>query len=111
MGMSEFDPRARSMRPWNAGTQVGPKRPLTQKQIWAIRFHLDREQRFRDRALFDLAIDSKLRGCDLVELKIGDLIAGAEIRHRATIIQRKASKPTEGRAELSIYSASLDRQN
>ncbi|WP_265562428.1 tyrosine-type recombinase/integrase [Sphingomicrobium arenosum] len=95
MGMSEFDPGARAMRPWNAGTQVGPKRPLTQKQIWAIRFHLDRELRIRDRALFDLAIDSKLRGCDLVELKIGDLVAGSEIRHRATITQRKTNRPVQ----------------
>lgn len=44
---------------------VGTKRPMTQKQIWAIRFFLEREWRLRDRALFDLAIDSKLRGCDL----------------------------------------------
>lgn len=44
---------------------VGTKRPLTQKQIWAVRFFLDREGRLRDRALFDLALDSKLRGCDL----------------------------------------------
>ncbi|MCJ7420522.1 tyrosine-type recombinase/integrase [Sphingomicrobium astaxanthinifaciens] len=109
MGMSEFDPRARSIRPWNVGTQVGLKRPLTQKQIWAIRFHLDRKQRFRDRALFDLAIDSKLRGCDLVELKIGDLVAGAEIRHRATIIQRKTKRPVQfeiaqdARASLLVW--------
>ena len=55
----------------NAGKSVGTKRPLTQKQIWAIRFFLDREGRLRDRALFDLAIDSKLRGCDFVKIKIG----------------------------------------
>jgi hypothetical protein len=47
---------------WNAGKNVGTKRPLTQKQIWAIRFHLDREGQLRDKALFDLAIDNKLRG-------------------------------------------------
>jgi integrase len=81
--------------PWNAGTQVGPKRPLTQKQIWAIRFFLDREQRVRDRALFDLAIDSKLRGCDLVSLKIGDLVSGCEIRERASVMQRKTSRPVQ----------------
>src|SRR3546814_15079318 len=64
MGRSEFDylpPRPA----WNAGRKVGAKRPLKPRQIWAIRFHLDREHRLRDRALFDLAIDSKLRGCDL----------------------------------------------
>ncbi|SKC09465.1 transposase [Sphingopyxis flava] len=74
MGRSEFDylpPRPA----WNAGRKVGAKRPLKPRQIWAIRFHLDREHRLRDRALFDLAIDSKLRGCDLVKIKIGDLVA------------------------------------
>ena len=67
--------RSRDAEPcgWNAGKAVGTKRPLTQKQIWAIRFFLDREGRLRDRALFDLAIDSKLRGCDLVNVMIGAL--------------------------------------
>ena len=65
----------------------------------AIRFHLDREHRLRDRALFDLAIDSKLRGCDLVKIKIGDLIAGGEMlvaggemRTRAIVIQQKTGR-------------------
>lgn len=64
---------------WNAGKNVGTKRPLTQKQIWAIRFHLDREERLRDKALLDLAIDSKLRECDLVKIEIGDVLAGADV--------------------------------
>ena len=68
MGYSEFDPATQGRAAWNAGKAVGTKRPLTQKQIWAIRFFLDREGRLRDRALFDLAIDSKLRGCDLVKI-------------------------------------------
>lgn len=51
---------------WNTGRTLGAKRPLRPQQIWAIRFWLDREKRMRDRALFDLAIDSKLRVCDLV---------------------------------------------
>ncbi|WAT19317.1 tyrosine-type recombinase/integrase [Aurantiacibacter sp. MUD11] len=95
--------------PWNLGTRVGPKRPFTQKQIWAIRFFLDREQRLRDRALFDLAIDSKLRGCDLVQLKIGDLVSGSEIRRRAAITQRKTGRPvqfeiaTDARASLDAW--------
>jgi hypothetical protein len=72
---------------WNAGKTVGTKRPLTQKQIWAIRFYLDREGRLRDRALFDLAIDSKLRGCDLVKVAIGDLVPGPDIRTRAIVVQ------------------------
>lgn len=75
--------------------EVGTKRPLTQKQIWATRLFLDREGRLRDRALFDLAIDSKLRGCDLVKIKIGDLVAGAEMRNRAMVIQQKTHRPVQ----------------
>jgi len=63
----------------DAGKMVGTKRPLTQKQIWAVHFFLDREGRIRDRALSDLAIDSKLRECDLVTIKTGDLVTGPEI--------------------------------
>ena len=94
---------------WNAGCKVGPKRPLKPRQIWAIRFFLDREHRVRDRALFDLAIDSKLRGCDLVKLKIGDLVSGSEVWHRATIIQQKTDRPvqfelmTDARASLLAW--------
>ena len=89
MGHSQFDDAGRERAAWNAGKQVGTKRPLTQKQIWAIRFFLDRERRIRDRALFDLAIDSKLRGCDLVKIKIRDVVAGPEIRTRAIVVQQK----------------------
>ncbi len=95
MGISKFDPAARNRAPWNFGVKVGPKRPFTQKQIWAIRFFLDREQRLRDRALFDLAIDSKLRGCDLVQLQIGDLVSGPNIRKRAAITQQKTGRPVQ----------------
>ena len=73
MGYSHYDPAMDERVPWNAGKKVGTKRPLTQKQIWAVRFFLDREGRLRDRALFDLAIDSKLRECDLVNIENGDL--------------------------------------
>ncbi|WP_301751125.1 tyrosine-type recombinase/integrase [uncultured Erythrobacter sp.] len=95
MTYSHLDPAIQNRVSWNAGRTVGTKRPLTQKQIWAIRFFLDREERLRDRALFDLAIDSKLRGCDLVKLKIGDLVAGTEVRDRAMIIQRKTGRPVQ----------------
>ena len=95
MGYSHYDPATQDRAPWNVGKKVGTKRPLSQKQIWAVRFFLDREQRIRDRALFDLAIDSKLRGCDLVKLKIGDLVAGSEIRRRATIMQQKTHRPVQ----------------
>lgn len=95
MGYSQYDPAIQERVPWNVGKKVGPKRPLTQKQIWAVRYFLDREGRLRDRALFDLAIDSKLRGCDLVRIKIGDLVAGNEMRRRATVMQQKTHRPVQ----------------
>lgn len=95
MGYSRFDSATRGRAAWNAGKTVGTKRPLTQKQIWAVRFFLDREERVRDRALFDLATDSKLRGCDLVKIKIGDLVTGSEIRTRAMVVQQKTGKPVQ----------------
>ena len=69
--------------------------PAEPRQIWAIRFFLDRERGLRDRALFDLAIDSKLRGCDLVKIKIGTLVLGTEIRTRAMVVQRKPGWPVQ----------------
>ncbi|MFK0690726.1 tyrosine-type recombinase/integrase [Mesorhizobium sp. IMUNJ 23033] len=95
MGISRYDPPDQERRAWNAGKKVGAKRPLKQRQIWAIRFLLDRERRLRDRALFDLAIDSKLRGCDLVKIKIGSLVVGPEIRTCAIVIQQKTRRPVQ----------------
>lgn len=95
MGTAQFDPKALGRPAWNAGQKVGIKKPLKQRQIWAIRFFLDREERLRDRALFDLAIDSKLRGCDLVKIKIGTLVTGPEIRTRAMVIQQKTGRPVQ----------------
>ena len=70
MGHAIYD-RSQEDRPaWNVGRKLGAKRPLLPKQVWAVRFFLEQEHRLRDRALFDLAIDSKLRGCDLVKIKI-----------------------------------------
>lgn len=87
--------RSRTLKHTSLARQEGRYAPHNQKQIWAVRFHLDREQRIRDRALFDLAIDSKLRGCDLVSLKIGDVVSGPEIRKRAVITQRKTGRPVQ----------------
>lgn len=95
MGISKYDPTAKGRPAWNAGKQVGAKRALKVKQIWLIRFFLDREGRIRDRALFDLAIDSKLRGCDLVKMKIGSLVSGAAIRTRSMVIQQKTGRPVQ----------------
>lgn len=95
MGHSEYDPAFAERRPWNAGRRLGAKRALKPQQVWAIRFWLDRERRLRDRALFDLAIDSKLRGCDVVRVRIGDLVTGGVVRNRAIVIQQKTSKPVQ----------------
>lgn len=78
---------------WNAGCIVGPKRALKAQQVWAIRFHLEHEGRTRDRALFDVAIDSKLRGCDVVRLRVGDVAVGGQVRHRSIVIQQKTGRP------------------
>lgn len=95
MGHSDLDPAVHERRPWNAGQNVGPKRPLRPRDIRAIRFYLNEHKRLRDRALFDLAIDSKLRGCDLVKLRIEDLVSGGTIRNRATVIQQKTGRPVQ----------------
>jgi integrase len=88
-------PHPRAVVPWNKGRFVGPKTPFKPKQVWAIRLHLQREQRVRDLAMFDLAIDSKLRGCDLVSLKIGQVVMNAAARHRATIVPQKTGRPVQ----------------
>ena len=73
-------------RPWNAGRIVGPKKALKPKEVWAIRFDLQHRGLTRDRALFDIAIDSKLRGCALVRLRIGDVSAGGAPRAKTRSI-------------------------
>ena len=95
MGHSQHDPDYKNRRPWNAGRKLGAKRALKPQQVWAIRFWLDGERRVRDRAMFDLAIDSKLRGCDIVKLKIGELVSGGHVRTRAIAIQRKTGRPVQ----------------
>jgi len=80
-------------RPWNLGRLIGPKPPFKPKHIWAIRTCLQHESRTRDLALFNTAIDSKLRGCDLVRLRVADVHLGDGIRLRTTIIQRKTGRP------------------
>ena len=74
--------------PWNKGKIVGQKAPLKLKEIWAIRFRLQESGRPRELALFNLAIDSKLRGCDLVRLRVNDIAQGGRVLSRATVVQR-----------------------
>jgi integrase len=68
---------------------------LKPRDVWSIRFWLEQERRLRDRALFDLAIDSKLRGCDLVKLRIGDVVSNGLIRSRTLVIQQKTGRPAQ----------------
>ncbi|MCM2291936.1 tyrosine-type recombinase/integrase [Allorhizobium sp. BGMRC 0089] len=107
MGISQYDPVAMGRPAWNEGKLVGVKKPLKQRQIWAVRFFLDQEGRMRDRALFDLAIDSKLRGCDLVKLKIGTLVTGHEIRNRAIVVQQKTGRPVQFEITTEIRASLL----
>ena len=95
MGHSSMDPAFHDLRPWNEGRLIGPKRALKQQQVWAIRFSLDQHRRLRDRALFDFAIDSKLRGCDVVRVRIGDVVSGGRVRDRAIVVQQKTKRPVQ----------------
>lgn len=81
--------------PWNKDKLVGQKLPLKLKEIWAIRIRLQLAQRTRELALFNLAIDSKLRGCDLVELHVRDIAQGSHVSSRAIIMQRKTHRPVQ----------------
>ena len=81
--------------PWNKGKLVGQKPPLKPKDIWAIRIHLQHERHVRDLAMFNLAIDSKLRGCDLVNLRVRDITHGSQILPRAMVVQRKTQRPVQ----------------
>ena len=81
--------------PWNKGRIIGQKRPLKPRDVWTIRVRLQLEGRKRHLALFNLAIDSKLRGCDLVRLQTDDVCVGGRVRDRATVIQKKTGRPVQ----------------
>jgi len=82
-------------RPWNKGRLIGQKRPLRPKQVWAIRARLELANNLRDLALFNVAIDSKLRGCDLVSLKVSDLVNADQVRERVSVVQSKTKRPVQ----------------
>ncbi|MEM8572615.1 MAG: tyrosine-type recombinase/integrase [Pseudomonadota bacterium] len=89
-------PAIRSQKPaWNKGRIIGQKRPLLPKHVWAIRVRLEIAKCIRDLALFNVAIDSKLRGCDLVKLKVADVYAAGQVKERASVIQSKTQKPVK----------------
>jgi integrase len=87
----EYRPR----EPWNKGKLVGQKLPLKLKDIWAIRIRLQLKNNHRDLTLFNLAIDSKLRACDLTKLKVSDVAQSGRVGNRAMIMQQKTKTPVQ----------------
>lgn len=85
----------RSREPWNKGKLVGQKAPLKVRDIWAIRVRLQLQGRIRDLALLNLGIDSKLRGCDLVNLRVRDVCHGDRVSARAIVMQQKTHRPVQ----------------
>src|SRR5213593_2343288 len=86
-------PTASARSPWNKGKLTGAKPPLRPKHVWSIRTKLQLDGRTRDLAMFNLAIDSKLRGCDVVALKVADVAPSGYALDRATVRQRKTGQP------------------
>lgn len=90
--------------PWNKGKIVGQKAPFKLKDIWALRVRFQMENRVRELALFNLGIDSKLRGCDLVALKVRNVCHGEQVASRAVVMQHKTQRPVQ----FEITSAARD---
>lgn len=93
--MSNITDRPLKQLPWNKGLVIGQKPPLKLKQIWSIRIRLQIANRLRELALFNLAIDSKLRSCDLVKLKVHDIAHSTQILKRTMIMQQKTQRPVQ----------------
>jgi hypothetical protein len=84
--------------PWNKGKLIGQKKPLKLREVWAIRIRLQMAGGARELALFNLAIDSKLRACDLTKLRVADVTHGGRVMSRATVMQQK----TQQRVQFEI---------
>ena len=96
--MPEFNllpDKPRNLAPHQRRRLTGQKPPLKPKEVWAIRIRLQIHDHKRDLALFNLAIDSKLRSCDLVALKVSDVVTGGSVRERAIIVQQKTGRPVQ----------------
>ncbi|MEX4002050.1 tyrosine-type recombinase/integrase [Paraburkholderia sp. EG285A] len=87
--------RAANRVPWNKGKLTGQKPPLKLPEIWAIRTRLQMSSNIRELAMFNLAIDSKLRACDLTRLKVQDVRQGAHVGSRAMVMQQKTQRPVQ----------------
>jgi site-specific recombinase XerC len=86
---------AKAREPWNKGKLIGQKAPFKIKDIWAIRTRLPMAGRTRDLAIFDLGLDSKLRGCDSMKLKVRDICHGEQVATRATVMQKNTQQPVQ----------------
>ncbi|MEM7359436.1 MAG: tyrosine-type recombinase/integrase [Pseudomonadota bacterium] len=95
MLQEELFPKLKGSEPWNKGKLVGQRPPLKLNEIWAIRIRLQLQKNLFELALFNLAIDSKLRACDLVALKVSDLFKMDGVVSRAMILQRKTQLPVQ----------------
>ncbi len=84
-----------AQQPWNKGKLMGQKPPLKLKEVWEIRIRLLMAKRIRELALFNLAVDSKLRSCDLVKLKVHDIAHGEQVSKRAMVMQQKTNQPVQ----------------
>ena len=93
--MDHIDVAATPREPWNKAKLVGQKAPLKLKEIWDIHIGLQIANRTRDLALFDLAIDSKLRACDLVKLRVRDVYHGDRVAARCIVMQQKTQRPVQ----------------
>lgn len=102
--------------PWNKDKLIGPRPPLRQKHVWAIRTRLQIERQVRELALFNLAIDSKLRGCDLVAIRVDDVAPNGYAIERTSVRQRKTGRPVrfelteQTRQTIDEYLATADRK-
>ncbi len=93
---SDLLPALRAPRTaWNKGRIIGQKRPLQPKHVWSIRVRLELAGNKRDLALFNLAVDSKLRGCDLVCLRVRDVFVAGRVKERASMTQSKTGQPVK----------------
>jgi hypothetical protein len=99
--MSTFRfPAVRIQTPaWNKGRIIGQKRPLLPKHVWAIRVRLEIAQNIGDLALFNMAIDYKVRGCDLVWLRVRDVFVSGHMKERALVMQSKRNSPSSSRSQ------------
>ena len=93
--MNQSIQTASKREPWNKGKLVGQKVPLRLKDIWAIRIRLQLGERIRELAVFNFAVDSKLRSCDLVKLRVRDIAHGDRVAARAVIMQQKTQRPVQ----------------